>query len=56
MFEDKDAPTFYAVFFEDPLGNRLEVCHHRMDKIALEAAGSANVDGWDGHRCGTLYG
>ena len=25
-------PTFYAVFFEDPLGNRLEVCHHRMDK------------------------
>jgi catechol 2,3-dioxygenase-like lactoylglutathione lyase family enzyme len=25
-------PTFYGVFFEDPLGNRLEVCHHRMDK------------------------
>src|ERR1700722_9796417 len=25
-------PTFYAVFFEDPLGNRLEVCHHRMDR------------------------
>lgn len=25
-------PTFYAVFFEDPLGNRFEVCHHRMDK------------------------
>jgi len=25
-------PTFYAVFFEDPLGNRLEVCHHRMEK------------------------
>lgn len=24
--------TFYAVFFEDPLGNRFEVCHHRMDK------------------------
>ena len=24
-------PTFYAVFFEDPLGNRLEVCHHRME-------------------------
>lgn len=25
-------PTFYAVFFEDPLGNRYEVCHHRMDR------------------------
>jgi predicted enzyme related to lactoylglutathione lyase len=25
-------PTFYAVFFEDPLGNRFEVCHHRMDR------------------------
>lgn len=25
-------PSFYAVFFEDPLGNRLEVCHHRMDR------------------------
>lgn len=25
-------PTFYAIFFEDPLGNRFEVCHHRMDK------------------------
>ncbi|MBV9333211.1 MAG: VOC family protein [Candidatus Eremiobacteraeota bacterium] len=25
-------PTFYAVYFEDPLGNRFEVCHHRMDK------------------------
>jgi catechol 2,3-dioxygenase-like lactoylglutathione lyase family enzyme len=25
-------PTFYAVFFEDPLGNRFEVCHHRLDK------------------------
>lgn len=25
-------PTFYGVYFEDPLGNRLEVCHHRMDK------------------------
>jgi catechol 2,3-dioxygenase-like lactoylglutathione lyase family enzyme len=24
-------PTFYAVFFEDPLGNKFEVCHHRMD-------------------------
>jgi predicted enzyme related to lactoylglutathione lyase len=29
-FEQHD-PTFYAVFFEDPLGNRLEVCHHRME-------------------------
>lgn len=25
-------PTFYAVFFEDPLGNRFEVNHHRMDR------------------------
>ena len=25
-------PTFYSVFFEDPLGNRLEVTHHRMNK------------------------
>ena len=25
-------PTFYAVFFEDPLGNKFEVNHHRMDK------------------------
>ena len=25
-------PKFCGVFFEDPLGNRLEVCHHRMDK------------------------
>ena len=30
---DADAVRpFYAVFFEDPLGNRFEVCHHRMDK------------------------
>ena len=27
-----DLSQFYAVFFEDPLGNRLEVCHHRMDR------------------------
>lgn len=25
-------PSFYAVFFEDPLGNRFEVNHHRMDR------------------------
>jgi hypothetical protein len=25
-------PTFYAVFFEYPPVNRLEVCHYRMDK------------------------
>jgi catechol 2,3-dioxygenase-like lactoylglutathione lyase family enzyme len=22
-----ESPTYYAVFFEDPAGNRLEVCH-----------------------------
>jgi catechol 2,3-dioxygenase-like lactoylglutathione lyase family enzyme len=22
-----EGPTYYAVFFEDPVGNRLEVCH-----------------------------
>ena len=31
-FLEQAHPTFYAVFFEDPLGNRFEVCHHRMDK------------------------
>lgn len=25
-----EAPTYYAVFFEDPVGNRLEICH-RME-------------------------
>ena len=25
-------PTFYAIFFEDPLGNRFEINHHRMDR------------------------
>lgn len=24
-----EAPHYYAVFFEDPCGNRLEVCHRR---------------------------
>jgi catechol 2,3-dioxygenase-like lactoylglutathione lyase family enzyme len=23
----EDSPAYYAVFFEDPAGNRLEVCH-----------------------------
>lgn len=32
QYFDQHHPTFYAVFFEDPLGNRFEVCHHRMDK------------------------
>lgn len=32
QYFDQHHPTFYAVFFEDPLGNRYEVCHHRMDK------------------------
>lgn len=32
QYFEQHHPTFYAVFFEDPLGNRFEVCHHRMDK------------------------
>jgi len=32
QYFDQHHPTFYAVFFEDPLGNRFEVCHHRMDR------------------------
>ena len=32
QYFDQHHPTYYAVFFEDPLGNRFEVCHHRMDK------------------------
>jgi predicted enzyme related to lactoylglutathione lyase len=32
QYFDVHHPTFYAVFFEDPLGNRFEVCHHRMDR------------------------
>jgi hypothetical protein len=32
QYFEEHHPTFYAVFFEDPLGNRFEVCYHRMDK------------------------
>ncbi|MBV8372348.1 MAG: glyoxalase [Candidatus Eremiobacteraeota bacterium] len=32
QYFEQHHPTFYAVFFEDPLGNRFEVCHHRMDR------------------------
>jgi predicted enzyme related to lactoylglutathione lyase len=32
QYFEQTHPTFYAVFFEDPLGNRFEVCHHRMDR------------------------
>ena len=32
QFFEQHHPTFYATFFEDPLGNRFEVCHHRMDR------------------------
>lgn len=32
QYFEQHHPTFYAVFFEDPLGNHFEVCHHRMDK------------------------
>lgn len=32
QYWEQHHPTFYAVFFEDPLGNRFEVTHHRMDK------------------------
>ena len=26
-----EGPTYYAVFFEDPVGNRLEVCHRLVN-------------------------
>jgi predicted enzyme related to lactoylglutathione lyase len=26
-------PGYYAVFFEDPCGNRLEVCHHEKEVV-----------------------
>jgi predicted enzyme related to lactoylglutathione lyase len=26
-----EGPGYYAVFFEDPSGNRLEICHRRED-------------------------
>jgi len=26
---DDEGPGYYAVFFEDPSGNRLEICHRR---------------------------
>jgi catechol 2,3-dioxygenase-like lactoylglutathione lyase family enzyme len=32
QYFEQHHPTFYAVFFEDPLGNKFEVCHHRMDR------------------------
>jgi catechol 2,3-dioxygenase-like lactoylglutathione lyase family enzyme len=32
QYFEQHHPTFYAIFFEDPLGNRFEICHHRMDK------------------------
>lgn len=28
-FEDDEADYYYAIFFEDPFGNRLEVCHRK---------------------------
>jgi predicted enzyme related to lactoylglutathione lyase len=27
--DDGESPGYYAVFFEDPCGNRLEICHRR---------------------------
>jgi hypothetical protein len=24
---DDEGPGYYAIFFEDPFGNRLEICH-----------------------------
>ncbi|MEZ5405707.1 MAG: VOC family protein [Verrucomicrobiia bacterium] len=26
-----EGPTYYAVFFEDPFGNRLEICHRTQN-------------------------
>jgi catechol 2,3-dioxygenase-like lactoylglutathione lyase family enzyme len=26
-----EGPTYYAVFFEDPFGNRLEICHRKQN-------------------------
>ncbi|HJZ80608.1 MAG TPA: VOC family protein [Pyrinomonadaceae bacterium] len=26
---DNESPGYYAVFFEDPCGNRLEICHRK---------------------------
>ncbi len=28
---DSEAPHYYAVYFEDPFGNRFEVCHRTRD-------------------------
>jgi len=27
--DDGESPGYYAVFFEDPCGNRLEICHRK---------------------------
>jgi catechol 2,3-dioxygenase-like lactoylglutathione lyase family enzyme len=29
---DWEAPHYYAVYFEDPAGNRLEICHRTLNK------------------------
>ena len=35
LFED---PGYYAVFFEDPCGNRLEICHRERPVVVAEDA------------------
>jgi hypothetical protein len=47
-------PTFNAVFFEDPLSNRLEVCHHRWtNSVTFAEARRACRDA--GHHQPNIY-